>query len=169
MRFLRSDYEKIFLIKAISTEVFLPNLLLVKPFTPFLGIKKILYWKFVYMQDSGDRHYHLYLGTSKGCVVDVTFSVTPSTTEVNMEVELLVQGHGDEITGLSSAGDNFITCGLDKTLIMWDTISHKAKWVEAVRSPLTCVALSQDGSKFAAGSQDGHLYYTDVEERSLVR
>ena len=121
------------------------------------------------MQDSGDRHYHLYLGTSKGCVVDVTFSVTPSTTEVNMEVELLVQGHGGEITGLSSAGDNFITCGLDKTLIMWDTISHKAKWVEAVRSPLTCVALSQDGSKFAAGSQDGHLYYTDVEERSLVR
>ena len=50
------------------------------------------------MQDSGDRHYHLYLGTSKGCVVDVTFSVTPSTTEVNMEVELLVQGHGGEIT-----------------------------------------------------------------------
>lgn len=37
------------------------------------------------------------------------------------------------------------------------------------RSPLTCVALSPDGTKFAAGSQDGHLYYTDVEERSLVR
>ena len=86
-----------------------------------------------------------------------------------MEVELLIQGHGDEISGLSSVGDNFITCGLDKTLIMWDTLTHKAKWVEAVRSPLTCVALSPDGSKFAAGSQDGYLYYTDVEERSLVR
>ena len=102
-------------------------------------------------------------------MVDVTFSVTASTTEVNMEIETLIQGHGDEITGLAASGDHFITCGLDKTIIMWDGVAHKAKWIETVRSPLTCIAMSQDGTKFAAGSQDGHLYYTDVEERSLVR
>ena len=119
--------------------------------------------------ETGDRHYHLYVGTSKGCVADVTFSVTPNSTEINIEVETLIQGHGEEITGLSGQGDNFITCGLDKAIIMWDAVAHKAKWIESVRSPLSCIALSHDGRKFAAGSQDGFLYYTDVEERSLVR
>lgn len=102
-------------------------------------------------------------------MADVTFSVTNESTEVNMEVETLILGHGEEITGLASVGDHFLTCSLDKSLIMWDITAKKAKWVETVRSPLTCVALSPDGSKFAAGSQDGHLYFTDVEERSLTR
>ena len=119
--------------------------------------------------DSGTRHYHLYVGTTNGCVADITFSVSPETTEVNIEMETLIQGHGSEITGLSATKNHFITCGLDKTIIYWDGLNHKAKWLESVRSPLTCVTLSHDGSKFAAGSSDGFLYYTDIEERSLVR
>ena len=63
--------------------------------------------------------------------------------------------------------DKFITCSHDKTLILWDAVSHKAKWVETVRSTLTCVAFIN--SNFAAGSSDGYLYYTDIEERNLVR
>ena len=119
--------------------------------------------------DTGTRHYHLYVGTTNGCVADITFSVSPETTEVNIEMEILIQGHGSEITGLSATKNHFITCSLDKTIIFWDGLSHKAKWLETVRSPLTCVTLSHDGSKFAAGSSDGFLYYTDIEERSLVR
>ena len=125
-------------------------------------------WKFIAM-DSGTRHYHLYVGTTKGCVADITFSVSPESTEVNIEMETLVQGHGSEITGLSATNNHFITCSLDKTIIYWDGLKHQAKWLESVRSPLTCVTLSHDGSKFAAGSSDGYLYYTDIEERSLVR
>ena len=105
--------------------------------------------------DSGTRHYHLYVGTTNGCVADITFSVSPETTEVNIEMETLIQGHGSEITGLSATKNHFITCGLDKTIIYWDGLNHKAKWLESVRSPLTCVTFSHDGSKFAAGSSDG--------------
>lgn len=86
------------------------------------------------MEDSGERHFHLYLATNKGCVADVTFSVSPSSTEVNnMEVETLILGHGSQITGLAASGEHFVTCGLDRSLIMWDTIAHKSKWIENVR------------------------------------
>ena len=52
------------------------------------------------------RHFHLYIGTSRGCVADVTFSVNSDTTEVDMEVETLIQGHGAKITGLSASIGN---------------------------------------------------------------
>jgi microtubule-associated protein-like 1/2 len=133
------------------------------------GIKKILVWKFVSLNEAESRHYHLYIGTERGCVADCVFSVNPNTTEVDMEVETLIQGNGGEITGVSAFEDNFITCGKDKTIIMWDSVAHKSKWLETVRAPLSCVAMTQDGTKFAAGASDGYLYYTDVDERSLLR
>ena len=79
------------------------------------GVKKILTWRFVSLD--GARHFHLYVGTSRGCVADVTFSVNSDTTEVDMEVETLIQGHGAKITGLSaSIGNTFISQIFTKVL-----------------------------------------------------
>ena len=130
------------------------------------GVKKILVWRYIAQDDA--RHFHLIVGTNKGCVLDVTFTVSKGTTEVDIhEIEVLIQGHGSKITGLSGSGDKFLTCSLDKTLVLWDAVAHKAKWVESVRSSLTSVVFN--GTQFAAGSSDGCLYFTDIEERSLVR
>ena len=75
------------------------------------GVKKILTWRFVSLD--GARHFHLYVGTSRGCVADVTFSVNSDTTEVDMEVETLIQGHGAKITGLSASIGNILACFLN--------------------------------------------------------
>ena len=46
----------------------------------------------------GVRFYHLYVGTQRNCVVDLTFSVKPGTTDIqDFALEVLLQGHVSEI------------------------------------------------------------------------
>ena len=52
----------------------------------------------------GDRFYHLYVGTQRNCVVDLTFSVKPGSTEIqDFALEILLQSHVSEITGVQVA------------------------------------------------------------------
>ena len=49
----------------------------------------------------GVRFYHLYVGTQLNCVVDLTFSVKPGTTDIqDFALEVLLQGHVSEIRGV---------------------------------------------------------------------
>lgn len=58
-----------------------------------------------------------------------------------MHVCLHLQGHMDELWGLASHPNQnqFATCGYDRLLYMWDTMTHSAIWM--LDLPVSCVAL----------------------------
>ena len=67
--------------------------------------------------------------------------------KVNFELNLVkcvVNSHYDELWGLSVGGgeresSSFLTCGNDRTLACWDTLSHTLVWSTLLDEPLRCV------------------------------
>lgn len=49
-------------------------------------------------------------------------------------VSVLIQGHTDELWGLAAhpTKPQFFTCGQDKHIMLWDSISHRPIWNKTI-------------------------------------
>ncbi|TRY69436.1 hypothetical protein TCAL_03039 [Tigriopus californicus] len=73
----------------------------------------------------------LVVGTSRNCILDVSFNVSPGETEIsNFEIKPIVQVHAKEIFHIANipGQDQFLSCGEDRSVICWDGVAHKADW-----------------------------------------
>uniref|UniRef100_A0A9J8A9G9 EMAP like 2 n=2 Tax=Cyprinus carpio TaxID=7962 RepID=A0A9J8A9G9_CYPCA len=90
----------------------------------------------------------LFVGTTRNAVLRGSFSgsLTP-----------IVQGHTDELWGLDvhPSTEQFVTCGQDKQVYLWDTSSHLPLWSKAIEDPGRSVGFHPSGTVLAVGTMTG--------------
>uniref|UniRef100_A0A673J287 EMAP like 2 n=1 Tax=Sinocyclocheilus rhinocerous TaxID=307959 RepID=A0A673J287_9TELE len=79
-------------------------------------------------------------------------------------------GHTDELWGLDvhPSTEQFVTCGQDKQVYLWDTSSHLPLWSKAIEDPGRSVGFHPSGTVLAVGTMTGRWLVLDTDTRDLV-
>ncbi|XP_027003729.1 echinoderm microtubule-associated protein-like 2 isoform X2 [Tachysurus fulvidraco] len=103
----------------------------------------------------------LIVGTTKNAILQGSFSgaLTP-----------IVQGHTDELWGLDvhPSTEQFVTCGQDKQVHLWDVDSHQPLWSKTIEDPGRSAGFHPGGTVFAVGTMTGRWLVLDTETRDLI-
>ncbi|KAK2831436.1 hypothetical protein Q7C36_016522 [Tachysurus vachellii] len=103
----------------------------------------------------------LFVGTTKNAILQGSFSgaLTP-----------IVQGHTDELWGLDvhPSTEQFVTCGQDKQVHLWDVDSHQPLWSKTIEDPGRSAGFHPGGTVFAVGTMTGRWLVLDTETRDLI-
>ncbi|XP_062872674.1 echinoderm microtubule-associated protein-like 2 isoform X2 [Trichomycterus rosablanca] len=103
----------------------------------------------------------LFVGTTKNAILQGSFSgaLTP-----------IVQGHTDELWGLDvhPSMKQFVTCGQDKQVHLWDVTSHQPLWNKAIEDPGRSAGFHPSGTVLAVGTMTGRWLVLDTDTRDLI-
>lgn len=74
-------------------------------------------------------------------------------------------GHSSKVlcVDYSPLGDFFVSGSEDRTLRAWDPVSFENIFIQEFKSPISCVALSNKGSRLAVGLYDSTVRVFEVE------
>uniref|UniRef100_A0A8C2CT34 EMAP like 2 n=1 Tax=Cyprinus carpio TaxID=7962 RepID=A0A8C2CT34_CYPCA len=103
----------------------------------------------------------LFVGTTRNAVLWGSFSGSLTS---------IVQGHTDELWGLDvhPSTEQFVTCGQDKQVYLWDTSSHLPLWSKAIEDPGRSVGFHPSGTVLAVGTMTGRWLVLDTDTCDLV-
>uniref|UniRef100_A0A8C7IF57 EMAP like 2 n=1 Tax=Oncorhynchus kisutch TaxID=8019 RepID=A0A8C7IF57_ONCKI len=92
----------------------------------------------------------LLVGTTKNTVLTGSFPET---------LNPIVQGHTDELWGLDihPSMEQFVTCGQDKQVHLWDTNSHQPLWSKTTEDPGRSAGFHPSGAVLAVGTMTGRI------------
>ncbi|XP_040268605.1 echinoderm microtubule-associated protein-like 1 isoform X7 [Bufo bufo] len=101
------------------------------------------------------------IGTTRNFVLQGTLAGDFST---------ITQGHTDELWGLAAHSQmpQFLTCGHDKQITLWDAISHRPVWSKIIEDPAQSAGFHPNGSVVAIGTLTGRWFVLDTETKDLV-
>ncbi|KAI1895666.1 hypothetical protein AGOR_G00108570 [Albula goreensis] len=82
----------------------------------------------------------------------------------------ITQGHTDELWGLAvhPSKPQFLTCGHDKHVMLWDSSSHQPLWTKTMEDAAQSAGFHPSGSVVAIGTQTGRWLVLDTESKDLV-
>ncbi|XP_060800060.1 echinoderm microtubule-associated protein-like 2 isoform X1 [Neoarius graeffei] len=107
------------------------------------------------------RQEELFVGTTRNAILQGSFSgaLTP-----------IVQGHTDELWGLDvhPSTEQFVTCGQDKQVHLWDVASHEPLWSKTIEDPGRSAGFHPSGAVLAVGTMTGRWLVLDTETRDLI-
>ncbi|XP_006627673.2 echinoderm microtubule-associated protein-like 2 isoform X1 [Lepisosteus oculatus] len=103
----------------------------------------------------------LFVGTTRNCILQGSLSG---------ELRPIVQGHTDELWGLDVHPnlEQFITCGQDKLVHLWDAVSHQPLWSKYIEEPARSAGFHPSGSVVALGTMTGRWLVLDTETQDVV-
>ncbi|KAJ8414584.1 hypothetical protein AAFF_G00037860 [Aldrovandia affinis] len=103
----------------------------------------------------------LFVGTTRNAILQGSFSG---------ELSPIVQGHTDELWGLDihPSMEQFVTCGQDKLVHLWDTVSHQPLWSKYIEDPARSASFHPNGAVVAVGTMTGRWLVLDTDTRDLV-
>uniref|UniRef100_A0A673W7X6 EMAP like 2 n=1 Tax=Salmo trutta TaxID=8032 RepID=A0A673W7X6_SALTR len=103
----------------------------------------------------------LLVGTTKNTILTGSFPET---------LNPIVQGHTDELWGLDihPSMEQFVTCGQDKQVHLWDTNSHQPLWSKTIEDPGRSAGFHPSGAVLAVGTMTGRWLVLDADTRDLV-
>ncbi|XP_062863019.1 echinoderm microtubule-associated protein-like 1 isoform X2 [Trichomycterus rosablanca] len=89
---------------------------------------------------------------------------------LNGEFTPITQSHTDELWGLAMhpLKPQFITCGHDKLVSLWDSNSHQPVWTKILEDAAQCAGFHPSGETVAIGTQTGRWLVLDTETKDLV-
>ncbi|CAC5367562.1 EML1_2 [Mytilus coruscus] len=101
-------------------------------------------------QNSASADGRLYIGTSKGYVLDGS---------LQDKFRFLIQGHSEEIWAIAPHPNEsaFFTTSFDKMVIKWSTTRHKIIWKSQIGKPGCCLSADLKGRQIAVGTQTGNI------------
>ncbi|XP_053330504.1 echinoderm microtubule-associated protein-like 1 isoform X3 [Spea bombifrons] len=101
------------------------------------------------------------IGTTRNFVLQGTLSG---------DFHTITQGHTDELWGLAahSLKPQFLTCGHDKQITLWDATSHRPIWSKIIEDPAQACGFHPTGSVVAIGTLTGRWFVLDTETKDLV-
>ncbi|XP_076832619.1 echinoderm microtubule-associated protein-like 2 isoform X2 [Brachyhypopomus gauderio] len=107
------------------------------------------------------RREELFVGSTRNVILQGSFSGSLSP---------IVQGHTDELWGLDvhPSTEQFVTCGQDKQVHLWDATSHQPLWSKAIEEPSRSVGFHPSGSVLAVGTMTGRWVVLDTDTRDLI-
>uniref|UniRef100_A0A4W5RED3 EMAP like 2 n=1 Tax=Hucho hucho TaxID=62062 RepID=A0A4W5RED3_9TELE len=103
----------------------------------------------------------LLVGTTKNAILTGSFPET---------LNPIVQGHTDELWGLDihPSMEQFVTCGQDKQVHLWDSNSHQPLWSKTIEDPGRSAGFHPSGAVLAVGTMTGRWLVLDADTRDLV-
>uniref|UniRef100_A0A673Y2Y9 EMAP like 2 n=1 Tax=Salmo trutta TaxID=8032 RepID=A0A673Y2Y9_SALTR len=103
----------------------------------------------------------LLVGTTKNTILTGSFPET---------LNPIVQGHTDELWGLDihPSMEQFVTCGQDKQVHLWDTNSHQPLWSKTTEDPGRSAGFHPSGAVLAVGTMTGRWLVLDTDTQDLV-
>ncbi|XP_071212923.1 echinoderm microtubule-associated protein-like 2 isoform X3 [Salvelinus alpinus] len=103
----------------------------------------------------------LLVGTTKNTILIGSFPET---------LNPIVQGHTDELWGLDihPSMEQFVTCGQDKQVHLWDTNSHQPLWSKTTEDPGRSAGFHPSGAVLAVGTMTGRWLVLDTDTQDLV-
>ncbi|MEE6493639.1 hypothetical protein FKM82_016906 [Ascaphus truei] len=101
------------------------------------------------------------IGTTRNFVLQGTLSG---------DFHTITQGHTDELWGLAAHAlkPQFLTCGHDKQITLWDATSHRPIWNKIIEDPAQSSGFHPTGSVVAIGTLTGRWFVLDTETKDLV-
>ncbi|XP_041430311.1 echinoderm microtubule-associated protein-like 1 isoform X4 [Xenopus laevis] len=101
------------------------------------------------------------IGTTRNFVLQGTLSG---------EFNTITQSHTDELWGLAAHAlkHQFLTCGQDKQITLWDATSHHPLWTKIIEDPAQSSGFHPNGSVVAIGTLTGRWFVLDTETKDLV-
>uniref|UniRef100_A0A8C5R484 EMAP like 1 n=1 Tax=Leptobrachium leishanense TaxID=445787 RepID=A0A8C5R484_9ANUR len=101
------------------------------------------------------------IGTTRNYVLQGTLSG---------DFHTITQGHTDELWGLAahSIKPQFLTCGHDRQITLWDAIGHRPAWSKIIDDPAQSSGFHPNGSVVAIGTLTGRWFVLDTETKDLV-
>lgn len=101
------------------------------------------------------------IGTTRNFVLQGTLAGDFST---------ITQGHTDELWGLAahSQKPQFLTCGHDKQITLWDAASHHPVWTKNIEDPAQSAGFHPSGCVVAIGTLTGRWFVLDTDTKDLV-
>ncbi|XP_051777395.1 echinoderm microtubule-associated protein-like 2 isoform X1 [Erpetoichthys calabaricus] len=102
-----------------------------------------------------------FVGTTRNAIVKGSFGG---------EMLPVVQGHMDELWGLDThpTMEQFVTCGQDKLIHLWDTTTHKPLWSKCIEDAARSVGFHPSATVLAVGTMAGKWLVLDMETQDLV-
>uniref|UniRef100_A0A8C8FRB0 HELP domain-containing protein n=1 Tax=Oncorhynchus tshawytscha TaxID=74940 RepID=A0A8C8FRB0_ONCTS len=114
----------------------------------------------------------LLVGTTKNTYISVfTCFITPIFLfSPFLSYRSSSSGHTDELWGLDihPSMEQFVTCGQDKQVHLWDTNSHQPLWSKTIEDPGRCAGFHPSGAVLAVGTMTGRWLVLDADTRDLV-
>ncbi|XP_069772553.1 echinoderm microtubule-associated protein-like 1 isoform X5 [Narcine bancroftii] len=103
----------------------------------------------------------LLIGTTRNFILQGTLSG---------DFHPITQGHTDELWGLAihPNKEQFLTCGYDKHVSLWDAIAHHTIWTKIIEDPAQSAGFHPSGHVVAIGTQTGRWLVLDTESKDLV-
>uniref|UniRef100_A0A672RIP3 HELP domain-containing protein n=1 Tax=Sinocyclocheilus grahami TaxID=75366 RepID=A0A672RIP3_SINGR len=82
----------------------------------------------------------------------------------------ITQSHTDELWGLTvhPLKHQFLTCGHDKHVCLWDSASHQPIWTKTLEDAAQSAGFHPSGATVAIGTQTGRWLVLDTESKDLV-
>ncbi|XP_047466631.1 echinoderm microtubule-associated protein-like 1 isoform X9 [Mugil cephalus] len=82
----------------------------------------------------------------------------------------ITQGHTDELWGLAvhPCKSQFLTCGYDRQVCMWDSSSHQLIWTKTMEDTAQSAGFHPSGAVVAIGTQTGRWLVLDTDSKDLV-
>ncbi|CAI9730040.1 echinoderm microtubule-associated protein-like 2 isoform X10 [Octopus vulgaris] len=101
------------------------------------------------------------VGTTRNCILQGT---------VYLKFNPIVQGHTDELWALypHPTQNQFLTCGYDKHVYLWDSLSHTVVWSKEVNESAHCCCFHPDGHLVVIGTQTGRWLVLDLTTREII-
>ncbi|TSN67131.1 Echinoderm microtubule-associated protein-like 1 [Bagarius yarrelli] len=89
---------------------------------------------------------------------------------LNGEFTPITQGHTDELWGLAVHPKKlqFLTCGHDKLVSLWDSTSHQPLWTKTLEDAAQSAGFHPSGAIVAIGTQTGRWLVLNTETKDLV-
>ncbi|KAI0213314.1 Echinoderm microtubule-associated protein-like 1 [Lamellibrachia satsuma] len=89
---------------------------------------------------------------------------------LGLEFSPIVQGHMDELWGLTvhPSQHQFVTCGYDSNLYVWDTLTHSAIWCMEMTEGCHCIAFHPEGNIIAVGCLSAKWLVIDIITRDTI-
>jgi len=101
------------------------------------------------------------VGTTRNCILQGT---------LELKFSAIVQGHMDELWGLAAhpSQHQFLSCGYDKNLYLWDTLTHSAVWVKELPEGAHCACFHASSSIVVVGTVAARWLVIDTNTRDIL-
>lgn len=101
------------------------------------------------------------VGTTRNCIL---------SGSMDLEFSVIVQGHTDEMWGLAShpSQHQFLTCGSDKQLYLWDSQSRSVVWNKEMNDAIHSCCFHPRGGIIAVGTSVARWLVLDLATHEII-